>query len=361
VFDEINSVENFVRDLLSGPEMGWFQIDGKDLPRSHDEVFLEEHLRNALIRLNPAIAEDASRADEVLYKLRAILLSVRSEGLVRANERFAAWLVGEHSMPFGPDGEHVTVRLIDIEDFSQNDYLVSTQVVYKPQPDVEVRYDLVLWVNGMPLVVGEAKTATRPAISWVDGAIQVHDRYEVDTPMFFAPNVFSFATEGKTFRYGSVRMPVEKWGPWRATDNGDDDLSGLNAVRWGGVGPAHARDGARRAGAFRRLRHRQETPEDQDHPPLPAVSRRQPDRSACAGWLSAQGVDLALSGVRQIAADGLRRAEAAPASHAQEPDRADRRGPGRSRHADHRHVQCGGRAQYRNRQHAQGTANHAGP
>jgi type I restriction enzyme R subunit len=236
VFDEINSVENFVRDLLSGPEMGWFQIDGKDLPRSHDEVFLEEHLRNALIRLNPAIAEDASRADEVLYKLRAILLSVRSEGLVRANERFAAWLVGEHSMPFGPDGEHVTVRLIDIEDFSQNDYLVSTQVVYKPQPDVEVRYDLVLWVNGMPLVVGEAKTATRPAISWVDGAIQVHDRYEVDTPMFFAPNVFSFATEGKTFRYGSVRMPVEKWGPWRATDNGDDDLSGLNAVRWAVLG-----------------------------------------------------------------------------------------------------------------------------
>ncbi len=43
----------------------------------------------------------------------------------------------------------------------------------------------------MPLVVGEAKTPVRPAVSWVDGAIQVHDDYERNVPGLFVPNVFS--------------------------------------------------------------------------------------------------------------------------------------------------------------------------
>jgi type I restriction enzyme R subunit len=58
----------------------------------------------------------------VLYKLRAIVLSVRSDGLIRANEEFTAWLRGERSMPFGKDGEHVTVRLVDFDDLSRNQY-----------------------------------------------------------------------------------------------------------------------------------------------------------------------------------------------------------------------------------------------
>ena len=68
-------------------------------------------MREALIRLNPEIAAQPDRADEVIYKLRAILLSVQADGLVRANENFMAWLRGEKTMPFGPHGEHVTVRL----------------------------------------------------------------------------------------------------------------------------------------------------------------------------------------------------------------------------------------------------------
>ena len=44
----------------------------------------------------------------------------RSDGLVKANEEFAAWLLGERSMPFGANGEHVTIRLIDFDDIEQN-------------------------------------------------------------------------------------------------------------------------------------------------------------------------------------------------------------------------------------------------
>ena len=47
---------------------------------------------------------------------RAIVMGARSDGLVKANEEFAAWLLGERSMPFGANGEHVTIRLIDFDD-----------------------------------------------------------------------------------------------------------------------------------------------------------------------------------------------------------------------------------------------------
>lgn len=79
------------------------------------EVQEDSALREALVRLNPEIAVQPDRADEVIYNLRACILSVQADGLVRANENFMAWVRGEKSMPFGRDGEHVPVRLIDAE------------------------------------------------------------------------------------------------------------------------------------------------------------------------------------------------------------------------------------------------------
>jgi len=239
MFNEQNAVENFVRDLLCGPQgaagprigeqravyhteaatpqppsLGWSFLPGAQLPRATTDVLVEPHLRDALIRLNPEIAARPDRADEVLYRLRAILLSVAADGLVRANEEFTAWLRGERSMPFGPHGEHTPVRLLDFEPSRDNRCLVATQVVFTAGAQTR-RFDLVLFINGIPLAVGEAKTPTRPAVSWLDGAIQVHDDYEVNVPAFFAPNVLSFATEGKTFRFGAIRMALDLWAPWR--------------------------------------------------------------------------------------------------------------------------------------------------
>ena len=91
----------------------WEYVPATDVPRQPGDVMVEAWLRLALIRLNPEIAAQPDRADEVIYNLRAILLSVQADGLVRANENFMAWLRGEKTMPFGPHGEHVPVRLVD--------------------------------------------------------------------------------------------------------------------------------------------------------------------------------------------------------------------------------------------------------
>ena len=108
-FNEANTVRDGIRDYLS--KTGWTYIPRKDLPRKETDVFVESHLVEALKKINPEIARKPERADEVIYKLRAILISVQSEGLVRANENFTTWLNGEHSMPFGKNGEHVAIRL----------------------------------------------------------------------------------------------------------------------------------------------------------------------------------------------------------------------------------------------------------
>ena len=245
-FNEANTVEAFVRDLLSGgithhtavgpglarrsgqiSGLGWHFLSHEDLPRQPQEALVEEHLSAALIRLNPTIAAQPDLVDNVLHPLRAIIMGARSDGLVKANEEFATWLTGEKSMPFGENGEHVTIKLIDFDDFEQNQYVVTQQYTFRAGK-TEKRADLVLLINGIPLVLIEAKTPVRSSQSWLDGALQVHDDYERNVPELFVPNAFSIATEGKEYRYGSICMPVEFWGPWRLED--DDALLSMEQV-----------------------------------------------------------------------------------------------------------------------------------
>ncbi len=240
-FNESNTVEAYLYDLLSDPGkpaavnavqepeshygrshkgLGWRRIASADFPRQPQDVLVESWVREALIRLNPDIATQPDRADEVLYKLRAIVLAVRSDGLIRANEEMMAWIRGERSMPFGLNNEHVPVRLIDFDNLDQNQYVVTQQFTFRAG-SAERRADLLLVVNGLPLVMIEAKTPTRAAVSWVDGALQVHDDYEKFVPEMFVCNVFSVATEGKEYHYGSLGLPVKDWGPWNLEDDGD--------------------------------------------------------------------------------------------------------------------------------------------
>lgn len=234
-FNELNTTEHFFLNELTGisPELvqdqtyraadtvfqsgkaKWEYVPSVQLKRENSEILVESLVKEALIRLNPDIAKDHSRADEVIYKIRAIFLSVSTTGLVRSNEEFSVWLRGDKTMPFGENNEHVSINLIDFDNLENNTYIVTNQ--YTVQSKVEKRPDMVMLVNGIPLVVGEFKTPVRPAISWLDGAIDIHDDYENTIPQLFVPNVFSFASEGKTFRYGSIRMPLELWGPWRSS------------------------------------------------------------------------------------------------------------------------------------------------
>ena len=222
-FNEANTVEQMILDACQG--LGWQFVPGPQLLRQPGDAFVESKLRDAVIRLNPEITAQPDRADEVIYKLRAILLGVQNDGLVRTNEALAGWMRNDKTMPFGKNGEHTMVRLIDFDDPTNNELIVCNQWTYKVG-QLEKRFDIVLLINGLPVVIGEAKTPVRPAVTWVDGASQIHDDYEQSVPAMFVPNIFSFASEGRAYRYGSIRMPLTIWGPWRV-DTQPDKVAGI--------------------------------------------------------------------------------------------------------------------------------------
>jgi type I restriction enzyme, R subunit len=210
MFNEDSTIEQLI--IKTAQLNGWKYIEAVMLPRAFSDIIVERYLVDALIRLNPEIATLPERADEVMYKLRAILLSCENEGLVRTNERFMEWLRGEKTMPFGKDGDHTQVKLIDYDVLENNQYIITNQWVY-PRIEGGRRFDITLLINGIPVVIGETKTPVRPSVTWVDGALDINS-YEKSIPQMFVPNVFNFATEGKCYRYGSIKMPINLWGPW---------------------------------------------------------------------------------------------------------------------------------------------------
>jgi type I restriction enzyme, R subunit len=233
-FTELNAVEHFIIHQLSGvnlniqhpeePQAGykgnWKYVPSNQLNRGVNEVLVELELKEALIRLNPEIATSNDLADEVIYKLRAILISVNQSGLVRANEEFYKWMTGDKTMPFGKNNRHVPVNLIDFDNLSNNSYIITNQFrIHHRETKIP---DIVLLINGIPVVIGEVKTPIRPSVSWLDGAHEIHDIYENSVPQLFVPNILSFASEGKELFYGAVRTPLEYWSPWRLEN--DEDL-----------------------------------------------------------------------------------------------------------------------------------------
>jgi len=101
-FNELNSVEHFVIHRLSGVNLNqvkggqvaeaaapygytWEYVPAETLGRELTEVLLEKELKQSLIRLNPSIHQNPDYADEVIRKLRSILITVSNVGLVRAN------------------------------------------------------------------------------------------------------------------------------------------------------------------------------------------------------------------------------------------------------------------------------------
>ena len=213
MFNEDNTIEQMMITKLQ--QNWWHYVSAEELPRTQNEVLVESMVKAALIRLNPEIAEDPSRADQVIYKLRSLINTTKEHNLVSQNEKFKKLIFEENSFPFGKDGRMTPIKFFGTmteEELAKNEYVVTNQWVY-PMEKGGKRFDIVLLVNGFPLVIGELKTPVRDSITWLDGAQDIQD-YEKSVPQMFCTNVFNFASEGKTFRYGAINAPLSKWGPW---------------------------------------------------------------------------------------------------------------------------------------------------
>ena len=209
MFNEDNTIEQML--VSTAQQVGWRYVPASEIPRANSEVIVGPWFKAAILKLNPTLT--SSQAEDVVQKIRTASFTSAGD-LITANQRMRKLFFEENSYPFGKDGAHIPVIFFDMEDATRNDCVVTNQWEF-PRPSVEggKRLDIVLIINGIPMVIGETKTPVRPAVTWADGAKDIKG-YEKSIPEMFTANILSFATEGKELYYAGVGAPVGKWGPW---------------------------------------------------------------------------------------------------------------------------------------------------
>ncbi|MFF5080388.1 type I restriction endonuclease subunit R [Actinoplanes sp. NPDC000266] len=201
--------------------MGWTFAAGRSLPRETTQTVLVGELRDAIVRLNPDVI-DAFDVDAVVAEIVATVNAVEG-GLVRANEQVLHLLRGRQEFR-DADGAWHPLKVIAFEHPNDNALVVSDEVTITVPGKTPRRFDLVYWVNGLPLVVVEVKSPTSKS-GWADAAREINDVYATEYPWFFASNVFAVATDGMKLRFGAAGAPTNLWQPFRSTAD-DESLSG---------------------------------------------------------------------------------------------------------------------------------------
>lgn len=214
-FNEENTIEQMF--INAAGKCGWIYVEPQFVPRLPDEVLVVQWLMEALLALNPITPE---QAEQVIYKLRACITSGgSSDELITANDKFRKLLFEENSYPFGENGDNINIRFFaKTDDAYKNRCIVTNQWEY-PRKSKEggKRLDLVYVINGIPMVIGEAKTPVKASVTWADGAADIM-HYQKSIPEMFVPNILTFASEGRELQYASIGCPVDKWGPWFADE-----------------------------------------------------------------------------------------------------------------------------------------------
>jgi type I restriction enzyme R subunit len=225
-WNEANTVEHPIIEWLLTPELGWRfedQIAVSQRYRSDEiEVLLLPILRQKLKDLNPGVITDDARADAILTRLRGI----------RDNADWISWMRNEQSYQFSADENSQPINLIDYENIKNNDFLCTNQF-WVDGGDHRIRTDVLLFVNGIPLVNIEAKTTARDShVDWTEGALQC-GRYLREAPQLYHSNLFCVGVNEITLRYGVPGVKFHYWQTWRSTgphshiDGGDELKSGI--------------------------------------------------------------------------------------------------------------------------------------
>lgn len=183
-------------------------------------MILAGRLQAAITRLNPDIPPGA-RHDA----LRRVL-SPNVPGLVNVNRQMHRWLVDGVPVEFQKDGETrgARVRLLDFGSVAANDWLAVNQFSLQG-PKLTRRPDVVLFVNGLPLVVIELKNPSdEDADIWA--AWNQLQAYQEDIPDLFQANALQIISDGIQARMGSLTSDRERFMAWRTIDGATTDPLG---------------------------------------------------------------------------------------------------------------------------------------
>ena len=201
-------------------EVGYRVVCGYDVAPDSDnpwreqfqQVLLRERLREAIARLNPSVPLVA-REDALTQ-----VVNLDTPALLSANRAFHRLLVNGVPVQYQRDGETVGdfVRLVDFEQPTANEWLAINQFSIKG-PKHTRRPDIILFINGLPLVVLELKNpADVNADIWK--AYDQIQTYKAQTPDIFQYNEVLVISDGSEARMGSLSANAERFMQWRTID-----------------------------------------------------------------------------------------------------------------------------------------------
>lgn len=213
-----NEIELLALDLLQ--DQGYEYINGVDIApespsaerQTFEEVILKERLEKAVSRINIGIPLDAQQ-DAIKQVLR-----IASPDLLANNEAFHRLLTEGIPVTKRVDGQERGDRvfLVDFDNPLHNEFLVVNQFTII-ENGVNKRPDIILFVNGLPLVVIELKNAANEKTT-VGAAFRQIETYKAMIPSLFTFNSFSVISDGLEAKAGTISAGLSRFMAWKSID-----------------------------------------------------------------------------------------------------------------------------------------------
>ena len=208
IFDE-GSYENAVLSLLEN--LGYEHLYGPDVERDYTVPYYQAQLAHSLMLVNPT--KPASAIDEAIRKVR----DIDTGSLVQKNEKFMDYLQNGVEVSYMHKGETINdiVYLIDFAHPDRNTFQAINQWTFVEKS--EKRADIMVFVNGLPLVLVELKSPSREETDASAAYRQIRN-YIQEIPSLFIYNVFCVMSDMALSKAGTITSKEDRFMEWKTTD-----------------------------------------------------------------------------------------------------------------------------------------------
>lgn len=210
-----NTIELALIDQLIGQDYTYYDgttispIGENPQRESFSSVLLENHFKDSLKKLNPTLPESA------LTEAYQKVINLGTEDIMENNERFHTLLTNGVTVEYTKDGrtKGINVNLLDVDNPENNNFWVVNQLVVKENNN-EKRFDVVIYVNGLPLVFIELKSATSEKATLRRAFDQIKN-YKKAVPSIFYYNAICVISDGIDAATSSVSAPFSRYLTWK--------------------------------------------------------------------------------------------------------------------------------------------------
>ena len=203
------SYENSIIELFQG--MGYNHIYGPDVERDYTSPLYEEVLVDSLYRINPKLCDGAIK--DAIYKLKNFEIGE----LVQKNDVFMDYLQNGIEVRYLKDGEeHSDIAyLVDYENIENNSFIIANQWTFIENS--EKRPDVILFLNGLPVVIMELKSPSREETDASEAYRQLKN-YMHEIPSMFIYNAICVMSDQLTSKAGTITSDETRFMAWKTKD-----------------------------------------------------------------------------------------------------------------------------------------------